>query len=62
MQLGAWRLDVAPAAAAPECVYLHVLFPADTKTAAMPATSVEKAGADLVVKVGDLSYTFKAAK
>ena len=62
LTIGAWRLDVAPEAAVPECVYLHVLFPTDTKTEKMPDCSVEPKGADLVVKVADLEYTFKPAK
>lgn len=41
------------------CVYLHVLYPADTGTNTMPACSVTTSGANLVVKVGALSYTFK---
>ncbi|MDD4891603.1 MAG: heparinase II/III family protein [Phycisphaerae bacterium] len=56
--LGVGRFDVVPADPSAECVYLHVLFPTDTGTAAMPACSVEKKGADLVVKVGELTYTF----
>ena len=61
-QMGAWRLDVEPAEPAAECVYLHVLFPTDTKTEQMPACSVEQQGGELVVKVGVLEYTFKAAR
>ena len=48
-----------PADTGAETVYVHVLYPTDTSTAAMPASSVEKKGADLVVKVADLTYTFK---
>jgi hypothetical protein len=58
MQLGAWRLDVTPADDTAECVYLHVLVPTDTEAAAMPPCSVERRGADLVVQVADLTYTF----
>jgi len=57
-QLGAGRLDIVPADPAKPCVYLNVLFPTDTGTAAMPACSVKQAGGDLVVTVGDLTYTF----
>jgi len=62
MQLGAWRLDVTPADGAGECVYLHVLFPTDTTTERMPACSVERRGADLVVTVGTLTHTFKVER
>lgn len=62
LQMGAWRLDVEPADGAKECTYLHVLYPTDTKTAAMPPCSVEKQGERLVVKVGDLSHTFEPPK
>jgi len=61
-QLGVGRLDVVPADESGDCVYLHVLYPTDTGTAQMPACSVEQEGADLVVTVGDLTYTFKAPK
>lgn len=57
--LGAGRFDVTPADPSAACVYLHVLYPTGTDTAAMPACSVDKKGDDLVVKVGELSYTFK---
>jgi hypothetical protein len=57
--LGAGRCDVVPADPGAECVYLHVLFPTDSGTAAMPACSVEKKGADLVVKVEGMEHTFK---
>jgi hypothetical protein len=60
-RIGAWRLDIHPPDDAKECVYLHVLYPTDTGTEKMPACSVTKQGANLVVKVGDLSYTFKPA-
>jgi len=43
-------------------VFLHVLFPTEATVAKMPACSVERKGADLVVKVGALSYTFKPGK
>jgi len=58
-QLGAGRLDVVPADPSAECLYLHVLFPTDTATTAMPDCAVERKGADLVVTVGNLTYTFK---
>ena len=61
-RLGRGRVDVEPAGAAAECVYLHVLYPTDTGTAGMPACSVTRKGADLVVKVGKLSHTFRAVK
>jgi hypothetical protein len=61
-QMGAWRLDVTPADAAEGCTYLHVLYAADAGAAKMPESSVEQKGADVVVKVGDLSYTFRARK
>jgi HEAT repeat protein len=57
-----WRLELTgPDAAASEQIFLNVLFPTDTGTEKMPACSVTKQGTDLVVKVGDLSYTFKPA-
>jgi hypothetical protein len=59
--LGAGRFDVVPADPGAECVYLHVLYPTDTGTAAMPACSVTKKGDDFVVKAGELEYTFKPA-
>ncbi len=62
MTLGAWRLDVTAEEPAAECVYLHVLFPTDTKTEKMPECSVDAKGGELVVKVGEAGYTFKAAK
>jgi hypothetical protein len=60
--LGRGRFDVIPANDVTECVYLHVLFPTDAGTSAMPACSVKKAGEDYTVKVADLEYTFKPAK
>jgi hypothetical protein len=57
--LGAGRLDVVPPNETAECVYLHVLFPTDAGTAAMPACSVRKDGESYAVKVGELEYTFK---
>jgi hypothetical protein len=60
--LGAGRLDVIPENETAEQVYLHVLYPTNSGTNSMPACSVTKAGADLVVKVGALSYTFKPAR
>jgi hypothetical protein len=58
-QLGAGRLDVVPADEGAACTYLHVLFPTDTDTTAMPPCSVQRKGAALTAKVGDASYTFK---
>jgi len=60
--LGAGRLDVILPDEGAECVYLHVLFPTDSGTAAMPACSLKKDGENLVVKVAELEYTFKPAK
>ena len=60
MQLGRWRIEVTPADGAAECVYLHVLFPTDTKTDAMPACAVKQEGKHITVTVGDLAYTFGA--
>ena len=56
---GDGRFDVVPADPGAECVYLHVLFPTDTGTAAMPACAVQQKGEDFVVKVGELEYVFK---
>jgi hypothetical protein len=61
-RMGRGRVDVTASGDSPECVYLHVLFPTDTGTAEMPPCSVEKKDADLVVKVGELSYTFRPTK
>ena len=58
-QMGAWRLDVSAVEPAADSVYLHVLYPTDTKTEKMPECSVEKKGEELAVKVGELSYVFK---
>jgi hypothetical protein len=58
--LGRGRFDVVPADPGAECVYLHVLYPTDAGTAAMPACSVTKKGEDLTVKAGDLEYTFRS--
>lgn len=58
-RMGQSRMDVEPQGDAPECVYLHVLYPTDTGTEKMPECSLKKLGEELVVKVGDLSYTFK---
>jgi hypothetical protein len=60
--LGAGRLDIIPENETAEQVYLHVLYPTDSGTNSMPACSVTKQGANLVVKVGALSYTFKPGK
>jgi hypothetical protein len=60
-RMGQSRMDVEPEGDAPECVYLHVLYPTDTGTEKMPDCSVEKNGDDLKVKVGELSYTFRPA-
>jgi hypothetical protein len=57
-QMGAWRLDVAPTDPGAEAVYLHVLYPTDTKTERMPPCSLTRDGDKLKVTVGDLSYTF----
>jgi len=61
-RLGAGRLDVVPQDETAPCVYLHVLYPTDTATEAMPPCSVAKKGGDLVVTVGELSYSFKNGK
>jgi hypothetical protein len=61
-RMGQGRVDVTPADEAPECVYLHVLFPTETTTAEMPECGVAEKGAELVVKVGELSYTFRAGE
>lgn len=58
-QMGAWRLDVTPAAPAAAGVYLHVLFPTDTGTSAMPACSVKQDGDSYTVKVAELEFVFK---
>jgi hypothetical protein len=60
--LGKGRLDVVPVDEAAACNYLHVLYPTDTGTSAMPACSVSEQGTELTVKVGGLSYTFKPLK
>ncbi len=57
--LGAGRLDVVPADEGAECVYLHVLYPTETGTAAMPECSVKADGGSYAVKVAELEYTFK---
>jgi hypothetical protein len=62
MHMGRGRVDVAPADGAAECVYLHVLFPTEAATAKMPDCSVERKGADLVVKVDSLEHTFANGK
>jgi len=36
-----------------------VLFPTGTRTDRMPDCSVTKKGGDLVVKVGELTHTFR---
>ncbi len=58
-RLGAGRLDVVPRDETAEQVYLHVLYPTDTGTSAMPPCSVKKVGDAYAVKVGALTYTFK---
>ena len=58
-QMGAWRLDVTPVTPAAECIYLHVLMPADTKTEAMPPCSLDRQDGRITVKVGELEYTFR---
>jgi len=60
--VGHGRVEVIPKDPAAPCTYLHVLVPADKSASAMPACSVKQAGADLVVTVGDLSYTFSGTK
>jgi hypothetical protein len=60
--LGAGRFDVVPADPGAETVYLHVLFPTDAGSGAMPACSVKKDGENYTVKVAELEYTFKPAK
>ncbi len=57
--MGAGRLDIVPGDEVAAQTYLHVLYATDTGTAAMPACSVTKKGDHLVVKVGELTYTFK---
>jgi hypothetical protein len=57
--LGAGRLDVVPADETAEQVYLHALYPTNGGVNAMPACSVEVKGLELVVKVGELSHTFR---
>ena len=57
--MGQGRFDVVPADPGAACVYLHVLYPTDTGTAAMPACSFTGRDKDITVKVGELSYTFK---
>jgi len=59
--LGQGRFDVTPADPGAETVYLHVLFPTDQGTAAMPPCSVKKDGDNYTVKVAELEYTFKPA-
>ena len=41
--------------------YLHVLYPTEATVAEMPKCSVQRSGADITVKAGDLSFTFKDA-
>ena len=60
--LGVGRFDVVPSDPSAECLYLHVLFPTDTHTEKMPACSVQREDADLIVSVGALKHTFKAAR
>jgi len=60
--MGAWRLDVRPPKQAGEVTYLHVLYPTDTKTGAMPPCSVGAKGGDLVVTVAGLTHTFTRRK
>ncbi len=63
-QMGAWRLDVAPAPGSPEaapgaeCIYLHVLFPTEATTERMPDCSVRQADGRIIVSVGGLDYEF----
>ena len=51
------RLDVTPSDGATECVYLHVLFPADSATGDMPECSAMQSEHGLLVKVGESAYT-----
>ncbi len=59
MQSGWGRVEVSPEDPKAECVYLHVLFPTEAGTAAMPACSVKAEGDSYTVKVAELEYTFK---
>lgn len=59
-QLGQWRLDVTPGDGASETLYVHVLFPTEIQTEAMPACSAAVDGGNIIVKVGDLTHTFAA--
>ena len=56
--MAAWRLDVEPADSKSECVYLHVLYPTDVGTESMPECSCHSDGNELLIKVGELQYTF----
>jgi len=58
-QLGVGRVDVVPPDPAAECIYLHVLYPTVTAVTAMPACSLARKEAELVVTVGKDSFTFK---
>lgn len=56
-QLGGWRIDVTAREPKTECIYLHVLWPTDTASEKMPECKVEKSGSELVVRVGELTYS-----
>ena len=54
-----WCVEVTgPDPGAREQVFLHVLYPTDTGTDAMPACSMERKGDEIVVRVGERAYTF----
>ena len=59
-QMGAWRLDVTPADGDAETLYVHVLYPTETKTEKMPESSLTQADGRLLVTVGDLTHAFTA--
>ncbi len=60
LQYGEWRLDVTPPPGrGPDTIYLHVLYPTDTKTDAMPECSVKQTTQRIEVKVGELSHAFQ---
>jgi hypothetical protein len=61
-QMGAWRLDVTPPDPKSETVYLHVLYPTTTDTAAMPPCALRRDGARLQVTVGELTYALEAGR
>ncbi len=59
MMMGSWRVEVEPEDGAGECTYLHVLFPTNTETEAMPECSVEHDDETITVKVGELEHVFR---